>query len=79
VTATRPRNCATFPADNAEAAAECELLRLCFIHARDAAWAQWFYEEVYSRPGGKVAALAFYREWGGRHGDKEARREGRDQ
>jgi hypothetical protein len=47
----------------AEAAAEYELLRLCFVHAKDAASAQWFYEEVYSRPGGKVAALAFYREW----------------
>jgi hypothetical protein len=50
-------------APEAEAAAERELLRLCFVHAKDAAWAQWFYEEVYSRPGEKVAALAFYRDW----------------
>jgi hypothetical protein len=57
------RDCATAPGDAAEAAAERELLRLCFVHAKDAAWAQWFYEEVYSRPGGKVAALAFYRAW----------------
>lgn len=49
------------PAPDAEAAAERELLRLCFVHAKDAAWATWFYEEVYSRPGGKVAALDFYR------------------
>jgi hypothetical protein len=55
------RDCATFPGDDAEAAAERELLRLCFVHAKDAAWAQWFHEEVYSRPGGKVGALAFYR------------------
>jgi hypothetical protein len=38
------------------------LLRLCFVHAKDAAWAQWFYEEVYIRPGGKMAALTFYRD-----------------
>jgi hypothetical protein len=53
----------TKPTAADEAAAECELLRLCVVHAKDAAWAQWFYEEVYSRPGGKVAALAFYRAW----------------
>jgi hypothetical protein len=57
------RGCATAPGDDAEAAAERELLRLCFVHAKDAAWAQWFHEEVYSRPGGKVAALAFYCDW----------------
>jgi hypothetical protein len=56
------RDCATAPGDAAEAAAERELLRLCFLHARDAAWAQWFDEQIYHRPGGKVAALAFYRE-----------------
>jgi hypothetical protein len=56
-------DCATFPGHDAEAAAERELLRLCFVHAKAAAWAQWFYEEVYSRPGGKAAALAFYRDW----------------
>jgi hypothetical protein len=54
---------AATPEADAEAAAERELLRLCFANAKDAAWAQWFHEEVYSRPGGKVAALAFYREW----------------
>jgi hypothetical protein len=58
---------AATPGDDAEAAAERELLRLCFVHAKDAAWAQWFYEEVYSRPGGKVVALAFYREWEATH------------
>jgi hypothetical protein len=57
------QDCATAPGDDAEAAAERELLRLCFVHVKDAAWAQWFHEEVYSRPGGKVAALDFYRDW----------------
>jgi hypothetical protein len=51
------------PGDDTEATAEHELLRQCCVHAKDAAWAQWFYEEVYSRPGGKAAALAFYRAW----------------
>jgi hypothetical protein len=45
----------------AEATAERELLRLCFAHAKDAAWAQWFYECCFTHPQGKVAGLAFYR------------------
>jgi hypothetical protein len=61
MTAKRPQSAHHTPAE--EAAAERELLRLCFVHAKDAAWAEWFYEEVYSRSGGKVAALAFYRAW----------------
>jgi hypothetical protein len=44
-----------------EAAAERELLRLCFVHAKDAAWAQWFYECCFTHPQSKVAGLAFYR------------------
>jgi hypothetical protein len=48
---------------DAEAAAERELLRLCFVHAKDAAWAQWFHECCFTHPQGKVAGLAFYREW----------------
>jgi hypothetical protein len=51
----------TKPTPAEESAAERELLRLCFVHAKDAAWAQWFDEQIYHRPGGKVAALAFYR------------------
>jgi hypothetical protein len=46
-----------------EAAAERELLRLCFVHAKDAAWAQWFHECVWLGYDSKVAALAFYRAW----------------
>lgn len=44
-----------------EAAAEAELLRLCLTNARDAAWAEWFYEHCFTHPKGKVAGLAFYR------------------
>jgi hypothetical protein len=51
------------PSDDAEAAAERELLRLCFVHATDAAWAQWFHECCFTHPRGKVAGLAFYRGW----------------
>jgi hypothetical protein len=57
------RDCATSPGNDAEAAAERELLRLCFVHARDAAWAQWFHECCFTHPQGKVAGLAFYRDW----------------
>jgi hypothetical protein len=55
------RDCATAPGDDAEAAAERELLRLCFVHAGDAVWAQWFHECVWLGHDSKVAALAFYR------------------
>jgi hypothetical protein len=51
------------PGEDAEAAAERELLRLCCVHATDAAWAQWFYECVWLGHDSKVAALAFYRDW----------------
>jgi hypothetical protein len=47
------------PAD--EAAAERELLRLCFVHAKDAAWATWFHECVWLGHDSKVEALAAYR------------------
>jgi hypothetical protein len=57
------RGCATAPGDDAEAAAERELLRLCFVHAKDAAWAQWFHECVWLGHDSKVEALAFYRAW----------------
>lgn len=60
MTTTRPQSeRRATPAE--EAAAEAALLRLCLTNARDAAWAEWFHETVYTRPGGKVAALAFYR------------------
>jgi hypothetical protein len=51
------------PTPDAEAAAERELLRLCFVHAKDAAWAQWFHECIWLGHDSKVAALAFYRAW----------------
>lgn len=51
------------PGDDAEATAEHELLRLCFVHARDAAWATWFHECVWLGHDSKVEAMAFYREW----------------
>jgi hypothetical protein len=57
------RDCATSPVDDAEAAAERELVRLCFVHAKDAAWATWFHECVWLGHDSKVAALAFYRAW----------------
>jgi hypothetical protein len=54
---------AATPGDDAEAAAERELLRLCFVNAKDAAWATWFHECVWLGHDSKVAALAFYRAW----------------
>jgi hypothetical protein len=53
----------TKPAPDAEAAAERELLRLCFANATDAAWAIWFHECVWLGHDSKVAALDFYRAW----------------
>jgi hypothetical protein len=53
----------TKPVPAAEAAAECELLQLCFVHAKDAAWAQCFHERFWLGHDSKVEMLAFYREW----------------
>jgi hypothetical protein len=51
------------PTPAEEAAAESELLRLCLANARDAAWAMWFHECIFTAFPSKVQALTAYRAW----------------